>query len=308
MPINIPNNLPAYTTLLNENIFVMSHDRASKQDIRPLRIAILNLMPTKIVTETQLMRLLSNTALQVDIDLIQTASHTSKNTSASHLHNFYTTFDKVRDMRYDGLIITGAPIEHLEYEEINYWDELKEILEWSKTNVYSTMHICWAAVAGLFYHYGVKKHLLDEKIFGVFPHKVTSHNNPLLNSFDDVFMVPHSRYTDIRREDIDSIPNLNLLSYSDECGVYLVADKTNRQIYITGHSEYDRDTLKNEYLRDIERGLNTKLPQNYFPDNNPDNTPILSWRCHSSLMFSNWLNFCVYQQTPFDLSQLAPLE
>mgnify|MGYP001354217095 FL=1 len=308
MPINIPNNLPAYKTLLNENIFVMSHDRASKQDIRPLRIAILNLMPTKIVTETQLLRLLSNTALQVDIDLIQTASHTSKNTSASHLHNFYTTFDKVRHLRYDGLIITGAPIEHLEYDDVNYWDELKEILEWSKTNVYSTMHICWAAGAGLFYHYGVEKHLLDEKVFGVFPHKVNCHNNPLLNSFDDVFMVPHSRYTDIKREDIDSIPSLNLLSYSDECGVYLVADKTNRQIFITGHSEYDRDTLKNEYLRDIERGINTKLPKNYFPDNNPDNTPILSWRCHSSLMFSNWLNFCVYQQTPFDLNELEPLE
>lgn len=308
MPIKIPNNLPAYTTLLNENIFVMSHDRASKQDIRPLRIAILNLMPTKIETETQLLRLLSNTALQVDIDLIQTASHTSKNTSASHLQNFYTTFEQVKECRYDGLIITGAPVEHLEYEDVNYWDELKEILEWSKTNVYSTMHICWAAQAGLFYHYGVKKYLLEEKISGIFPHKVNCRNNPLLNSFDDIFMVPHSRYTDIKREDIENVPHLNLLSYSDECGVYLVADKTNRQIFITGHSEYDRDTLKNEYLRDIERGLNPKVPQNYFPDNNPDNTPILSWRCHSSLMFSNWLNFCVYQQTPYDLSELDPID
>ncbi len=304
MPIKIPNNLPAFTTLVNENIFIMSDDRAEHQDIRPLKIAILNLMPKKIETETQLLRVLSNTPLQVDIELVQLSSHTSKHTSAEHMLAFYKTFDEIRDNRYDGFIITGAPVELLEFEEVDYWEELCEIMEWSKRHVFSTLHICWGAQAGLYYHYGVPKYKLDEKMFGVFPHKIVSANNPLLKGFDDSFLVPHSRYTDTRREDIVKVPELDILSESEISGVYIVSDLANRNFFISGHSEYERLTLANEYFRDVKKGLDIKAPFNYFPENNPEASPNFSWCCHANLMFSNWLNYCVYQQTPFDLSEL----
>lgn len=304
MPIKIPNDLPAYTTLVNENIFIMCDDRAEHQDIRPLKIAILNLMPTKIETETQLLRLLSNTPLQVNIELIQTSSHTSKNTSAEHMLSFYKTFDEIKDNRYDGLIITGAPIEHLDYENVDYWGELCEIMEWSKTNVFSTIHICWGAQAGLYYHYGVHKYPLDKKMFGVFPHKIISPNHPLLKGFDDNFLAPHSRHTQVSKEDILKVPELEILTESKISGIHIVCDRSNRQFFITGHSEYDRNTLANEFFRDMKKGLDIDVPFNYFPQNDPELTPPFSWCCHANLMFSNWLNYCVYQQTPFDLSTL----
>lgn len=308
MPINIPNNLPAYTTLISENIFVMSQDRAAHQDIRPLKIALLNLMPKKIETETQLLRLLSNTPLQVDIELIQAASHISKNTPNEHLFNFYKTFDIVKKNRYDGLIITGAPIEQIPFEEVDYWDELCEIMEWSKSHVFSTIHICWGAQAGLYYHYGIPKHPLPQKMFGVFPHKITSSTHPLLKGFDELFMAPHSRHTEVRAEDIAKVPQLEVLTYSDISGVHIVGDKSCRQFFITGHSEYDRETLSNEYFRDVNAGLSIALPYNYFPDDDSNNLPLFTWRCHASLLFSNWLNYCVYQQTPFDLNDLSLLD
>jgi len=308
MPIKIPNDLPAYTTLVNENIFIMCDDRAEHQDIRPLKIAILNLMPTKVETETQLLRLLSNTPLQVNIELIQTSSHTSKNTSAEHMLSFYKTFDEIKDNRYDGLIITGAPIEHLDYEDVDYWGELCEIMEWSKTNVFSTIHICWGAQAGLYYHYGVHKYPLEKKMFGVFPHKIISPNHPLLKGFDDNFLAPHSRHTQVSKEDILKVPELEILTESKISGIHIVCDRSNRQFFITGHSEYDRNTLANEFFRDIfrdmKKGLDIEVPFNYFPQNDPELTPPFSWCCHANLMFSNWLNYCVYQQTPFDLSTL----
>lgn len=307
MPIKIPDNLPAYSTLVNENIFVMSADRADHQDIRPLRIAILNLMPKKIETETQLLRLLSNSPLQVDIELIQVASHKSKNTSAEHMLRFYKTFSEVKDEKYDGLIITGAPVEQLEFEEVDYWDELCKIMDWSKKNVYSTMHICWGAQAGLYYHYGIPKYLLNEKMFGVFPHRITTENNPLLKGFDDVFYVPHSRHTEIRREDIEKVPDLEIIAESDISGVHLVCDRTNRQYFITGHSEYDRDTLSNEFFRDLSKGLDIKIPYNYFPENDPEKNPKSQWFCHANLLFSNWLNYCIYQRTPFNLDELEEI-
>jgi homoserine O-succinyltransferase len=307
MPIKIPDNLPAYSTLVNENIFVMSAGRADHQDIRPLRIAILNLMPKKIETETQLLRLLSNSPLQVDIELIQVASHKSKNTSAEHMLRFYKTFSEVKDEKYDGLIITGAPVEQLEFEEVDYWDELCKIMDWSKKNVYSTMHICWGAQAGLYYHYGIPKYLLNEKMFGVFPHRITTENNPLLKGFDDVFYVPHSRHTEIRREDIEKVPDLEIIAESDISGVHLVCDRTNRQYFITGHSEYDRDTLSNEFFRDLSKGLDIKIPYNYFPENDPEKTPKSQWFCHANLLFSNWLNYCIYQRTPFNLDELEEI-
>lgn len=307
MPIKIPDNLPAYSTLVNENIFVMSADRADHQDIRPLRIAILNLMPKKIETETQLLRLLSNSPLQVDIELIQVASHKSKNTSAEHMLRFYKTFSEVKDEKYDGLIITGAPVEQLEFEEVDYWDELCKIMDWSKKNVYSTMHICWGAQAGLYYHYGIPKYLLNEKMFGVFPHRITTENNPLLKGFDDVFYVPHSRHTEIRREDIEKVSELEIIAESDISGVHLVCDRTNRQYFITGHSEYDRDTLSNEFFRDLSKGLDIKIPYNYFPENDPEKTPKSQWFCHANLLFSNWLNYCIYQRTPFNLDELEEI-
>lgn len=306
MPINIPNNLPAYATLLDENVFVMTDEIASKQDIRPLRIAILNLMPKKIETETQILRLLSNTPLQVDIDLLQTASHQSRNTSAEHLLNFYTTFDAVRDKRYDGLIITGAPVEQMEFRDVDYWRELTEIFDWSKANVYSTLHICWGAQAGLFYHYGIPKYDLPKKMFGIFPHKILLPNHPLLKGFDENFMVPHSRHTEVRACDIEQNSQLEILTTSKISGVHIVANKNGRQFFMTGHSEYDRETIAGEYFRDVEKGLPIEIPVNYFPNDNTAETPLYSWRCHANLMFSNWLNYCVYQQTPFDLEELAP--
>ncbi len=304
MPIKIPNNLPAFSTLANENIFVMSDDRAEHQDIRPLKIAILNLMPKKIETETQILRLLSNTPLHVNIELLQVSSHQSKNTSAEHMLAFYKTFEDIKNENFDGLIITGAPIEHLEYEDVDYWDEICKIMEWSKTNVYSTIHICWGAQAGLYYHYGVRKYSLDSKMFGVFPHRIVSPNHPLLKGFDDIFMVPHSRYTQVSKEDILKVPELEILTESEISGIHIVCDRSNRQFFITGHSEYDRDTLANEFFRDLQKGLDIQVPYNYFPQNDPEKTPPFSWCCHANLMFSNWLNYCVYQQTPFDLSQL----
>lgn len=304
MPIRISSELPAFKTLGEENIFVMSSERAEHQDIRPLKVIILNIMPKKIETESQLMRLLSNTPLQVDIELLQVASHTSKNTSQNHLEAFYTTFDEIKNKRYDGMIITGAPVELLEYEEVDYWEEICEIMEWSKTHVYSTLHICWAAQAGLYYHFGIPKYTLDKKMFGVFPHKAEVDNRQLLRGFDDIFLVPHSRNTEIRREDIEKVPQLQILTSSELSGVHIVANKNGRQYFITGHSEYDRETLSNEYFRDLDKGLDIQIPYNYFPEDNPENTPVFSWRCTANLMFSNWLNYCVYQNTPFNLEEL----
>ncbi len=304
MPIKIPDNLPAAEILSNENIFVMTEERAMHQDIRPLKIAILNLMPTKIVTETQLLRLVGNTPIQVDIVLLHPQTHTSKNTPEEHLATFYKTFDVVKNERFDGLLITGAPIETMPFEEVTYWDELKAIMDWSLTNVYSTFHICWAAQAGLYHHYGIPKYPLPEKMFGVFRHKINKKNVMLFRGFDDEFFVPHSRHTGIKREDIEKVSELEILSESDESGVYIVKTQGGRQIFVTGHSEYDPLTLKAEYDRDVSKGLNIKVPQNYFLDDDPAKEPIVKWRGHANLLFSNWLNYYVYQQTPFDLNQL----
>ncbi len=304
MPIKIPSNLPAFSTLQEEKIFAMTTDRAEHQDIRPLNIAILNLMPKKIETETQILRLLSNTPLQVDIDFVQTKTHVSKNTSSEHLIKFYTTFDEIKNNRYDGFIITGAPVEQIEFNEVDYWDELCEIMEWTKTNVYSTLHICWGAQAGLFYHYGIPKYPLDKKMFGIFPHYMINPTHPLLKGFDEVFCVPHSRHTEVREEDIEKIDSLEILTKSDMSGVHIVASKNGRQYFLTGHSEYDRETLANEYFRDKDKGLPIDIPYNYFPDDNSENAPVFTWRCHANQIFSNWLNYCVYQETPFDLSEL----
>lgn len=304
MPIRIPDNLPAIETLNNENIFVMQESCAYKQDIRQLKIAILNLMPTKIDTETQIMRLLSNSPLQVDITLLHPKTYISKNISQEHLIKFYNTFDEIKNEKFDGLIITGAPVEKLEFEEVAYWEELKEIMDWSVKNVYSTFHICWAAQAGLYHHYGIKKYLLEKKKFGVFPHVINKKNIKLLRGFDDIFMAPHSRNTEIRREDIEKISSLELLSNSSEAGVYIVQAMNGRQIFVTGHSEYDPLTLKGEYDRDILKGLKIDVPRNYYPDDDPTKTPKVTWRCHANLLFSNWLNYYVYQETPYDLSRL----
>ncbi|MBO5264559.1 MAG: homoserine O-succinyltransferase [Ruminococcus sp.] len=304
MPIRISSELPAFKTLMNENIFVMSKERAEHQDIRPLKVVILNIMPKKIETESQLLRLLSNTPLQVDIDLLHVASHVSKNTSLNHLSSFYKTFDEIKNTRYDGMIITGAPVELLDYEQVDYWDEICRIMEWSITHVFSTLHICWAAQAGLYYHFGIPKYPLDKKMFGIFPHKTEVENCQLLRGFDDVFFVPHSRNSEIRREDIEKVSQLEILTSSDISGVHIVANKNGRQYFITGHSEYDRDTIANEYFRDMQKGIDIQLPYNYFPDDNPNNTPKFSWRCTANLMFSNWLNYCVYQLTPFNLEEL----
>lgn len=304
MPIRISSELPAFKTLMNENIFVMSKERAEHQDIRPLKVVILNIMPKKIETESQLLRLLSNTPLQVDIDLLHVASHVSKNTSLNHLSSFYKTFDEIKNTRYDGMIITGAPVELLDYEQVDYWDEICKIMEWSITHVFSTLHICWAAQAGLYYHFGIPKYPLDKKMFGIFPHKAEVENCQLLRGFDDVFFVPHSRNSEIKREDIEKVSQLEILTSSDISGVHIVANKNGRQYFITGHSEYDRDTIANEYFRDMQKGIDIQLPYNYFPDDNPNNTPKFSWRCTANLMFSNWLNYCVYQLTPFNLEEL----
>ena len=304
MPIKIPNDLPAVKVLSDENIFVMTETRAITQDIRPLKILLLNLMPKKIETETQFSRLLGNSPLQVELELIHTSSHKSKNVTEEHLLSFYKTFDGVRDNYYDGLIITGAPVEHMEFEQVEYWDELVEIMEWSKTHVHSTLHICWGAQAGLYYHYGIKKHPLDKKLFGVFPHKVDYKRSILFRGFDDSFMIPHSRHTTVIREDIENTPGLKILASSEEAGVYAVSNKKGRQIFITGHSEYDADTLKGEYLRDLSQGKPIEIPKNYFPGDNPKKAPVVSWRAHANLLFSNWLNYFVYQTTPYDISKL----
>ena len=305
MPIKIPNDLPAVKTLTDENIFVMTETRAITQDIRPLKILLLNLMPKKIETETQLSRLLGNTPLQVELELIHTKSHKSKNVAEEHLLSFYKIFDDVRDNYYDGLVITGAPVEHLSFEEVEYWSELVEIMEWSKTHVHSTLHICWGAQAGLYYHYGISKRPLDEKMFGVFPHKVDYKRSILFRGFDDQFMAPHSRHTTVLREDIEAVAGLKILASSDEAGVYAISNKNGRQIFITGHSEYDADTLKNEYLRDLSQGKPIKMPKNYFPDDNAKKAPIVTWRAHANLLFSNWLNYFVYQTTPYDILDVA---
>lgn len=304
MPIKIPNELPAVKVLNSENIFVMTETRAITQDIRPLKLLILNLMPLKIDTEIQLTRMLGNTPLQIEIELIKTSTYESKNTSAEHLLAFYKTFDEVRDKTFDGLIITGAPVEQMEFEEVEYWEELCEIMEWSKKNVTSTFHICWGAQAGLYYHYGIKKYPLEKKLFGVYPHTVEYKNSILMRGFDDTFYVPHSRHTTIKKEDIEKVPELKILSTSPQAGVYAVSSKNGRQIFITGHSEYDPGTLKKEYLRDKNLGLPIDIPENYFPDDDDTKEPISTWRAHANLLYTNWLNYFVYQTTPYDIKDI----
>ncbi len=304
MPIKVPSDLPAVQTLAEENIFVMTEKRAITQDIRPLKILLLNLMPKKIETETQLARMLGNSPLQVELTLIHTESHVSKNTSAEHLLAFYKTFGDVKDENFDGMIITGAPVENMPFEEVEYWDELCEIMEWSKTHVTSTFHICWGAQAGLYYHYGIQKYPLEQKMFGIFPHTADYQKSILLRGFDDVFMVPHSRHTTVKREDIEAVPELRILASSPEAGVYIVATDGGSQIFVTGHSEYDADTLKNEYLRDKNAGLPIELPKNYFPDDDESKEPPKTWRSHANLLYSNWLNYYVYQTTPYDLTEI----
>lgn len=304
MPIKIPNGLPATKTLQDENIFVMSETRAGMQDIRPLKILLLNLMPTKIDTETQLSRLLGNTPLQVELTLIHTKSHQSKNTSQEHLLAFYKGFNDVKNENFDGMIITGAPVEHLEFEEVEYWDELCEIMEWTKTHVHSTFHICWGAQAGLYYHFGIQKHPLPKKMFGIFPHKADYKRSILLRGFDDTFMVPHSRHTTVLREDIERVPEIKILASSAEAGVYAMSTENGKQIFITGHSEYDANTLNKEYVRDVNAGKPIEVPKNYYPNDDPSLEPLVTWRSHANLLYSNWLNYFVYQTTPYDLEQL----
>lgn len=305
MPIKIPNELPAVKILEDENIFVMTETRAITQDIRPLKILILNLMPTKVDTETQLSRLLGNTPLQVEIELIHTESHKSKNTSEEHLLAFYKQFSDVRDRFFDGMIITGAPVEKLPFREVDYWNELSEIMEWSKTHVQSTLHICWGAQAGLYYHFGIDKEELPEKLSGVYAHKVDYKRSILFRGFDDVFYVPHSRYTTVPREAIENTPGLKILASSDKAGVYAVITPGGRQIFLTGHSEYDADTLYKEYTRDKAAGISPKIPENYFPDDDDTKAPIISWRGHATLLFTNWLNYFVYQTTPYDIKKIG---
>ncbi len=304
MPIRINDELPAKQNLEIENIFVMSNKRADQQDIRPLKIIILNLMPTKLETETQLLRLLSNTPLQIDVDFLQVATHEAKNVSKSHMDKFYYTIDQIKGNKYDGMIITGAPVEHLEFEDVDYWEELCTIMEWSKKNVYSTFHICWGAQAGLYYHYGIKKYKLDKKVFGVFEHFSLDDTHPLMRGLDDIYYVPHSRHTELRRQDIAQVKDLQIISYSEYAGVHIVADMDCRQFFITGHSEYDRDTLAKEYFRDKEKGLPIDKPFNYFPNDDERLVPKVSWKGTGNLIFNNWLNYFVYQKTPYDLSTL----
>lgn len=304
MPIKIPNDLPAVKTLNDENIFVMTETRAITQDIRPLKILLLNLMPKKIETETQISRLLGNSPLQVDLEFLHTKSHISKNTSAEHLFAFYKTFEDVKDRTFDGMIITGAPVEKLPFEKVEYWAELCEIMEWSKTHVHSTFHICWGAQAGLYYHYGIKKYTLEKKLFGVFPHTVDYKNSILFRGFDDIFMVPQSRHTTLKTEDIKAVPQLKILASSKETGVYAVSAQKGKQIFITGHSEYDANTLAEEYFRDLKSGEKIEIPKNYFKDDNSENPPTVSWRAHANLLFSNWLNYFVYQTTPYDINEI----
>ena len=305
MPICIPNDLPAAETLLRENIFVMAQNRAQTQHIRPLEIVLLNLMPTKVATETQLSRVLGNTPLQVNLELLHMASHESKNVSQEHLLSFYKTFDQIKHRKFDGMVITGAPVENIPFEEVDYWPELCQIMEWSKTHVHSTFHICWGAQAGLYYHYGINKHRLDKKLFGVYPHKADYKRAILLRGFDDVFYVPHSRHTTVLREDIEDVWDLRIIASSDEAGVYAVQTKLGRQIFVTGHSEYDPETLRNEYLRDKALGLPIDVPENYFPNDDDTKEPMVLWRGHGNLLFSNWLNYFVYQTTPYDIMEIG---
>ena len=304
MPINIPDDLPAYETLKKENIFVMPEERAVHQDIRALEILFLNLMPTKIVTETQIFRLLSNSPLQVEVDLLHPATHDSKNTKKAHLTKFYNTFSDIKDKNYDGLIITGAPVEHLDFKEVDYWQELKKIMNWSLDHVFSTLFICWGAQAGVYHFYDIPKYPLDKKLFGIFPHKICKQKTNLLRGFDNQFWVPHSRYTEIRAKDIKEVNSLEILSVSKKAGIYLFARKDRRHIFATGHSEYDADTLKKEYERDLKKGLEISIPENYFKDDDPEKPPVVKWRAHANLLYTNWLNYCVYQETPYDLSKL----
>ena len=308
MPIQIPNDLPAAGVLQQENIFVMTQTRAVSQDIRPLEIVLLNLMPTKVATETQFSRLLGNTPLQVRLELMHMSSHKSKNTSQDHLLSFYKSFDELKHRKFDGMVITGAPVENLDFEDVDYWQELTEIMEWTKTNVHSTIHICWGAQAGLYYHYGVPKYPLPEKLFGIFAHHTDYKRSILMRGFDDEFWVPHSRHTTVKREDVEAVPELKILASSEEAGVYAIASKAGRQIFITGHSEYDPLTLKAEYDRDKSQGLPIHVPYNYFPNDDDTKDPIVRWRGHANLLFSNWLNYFVYQTTPYDIMSISSIE
>lgn len=301
MPLNIPDNLPAATVLIEENIFIMTKSRAISQDIRPLKIGILNLMPKKMITEIQLLRLLGNTPLQIDITLLHSQTYESKNVSSEYLNKFYKVFDDIKDEKFDGFIITGAPVEKMDFEEVAYWNELKDIMDWTKTNVTSTFHICWGAQAALYHHYNIPKYQLSEKMFGIFKHTLNHKEPKLIRGFDDIFYVPHSRHTEVRREDIEKIKDLEIISESEESGVYMVISKDGKQVFITGHSEYDANTLKMEYDRDINEGKKIDIPINYFPDDDPTKEPLMRWRGHSNLLFSNWLNYYVYQETPYVL-------
>lgn len=305
MPLNIPDKLPAFDILQQENIFVMNQTKASHQDIRPMRLVILNLMPIKIATETHILRLLSNSPLQVEIVLLHTKDHVSKNTPMEHMETFYKTFEEINCFKFDGMIITGAPIEHLEFQEVDYWNELKGIMDWVKTNVTSTMFICWGAQAGLYHYYNIPKYKLPHKMFGVFNHHINNAKIPLIRGFDEEFQAPHSRHTEVRREDIIKIPELEIVAESDEAGIYIVMTKNGRQIFVTGHSEYDPTTLKGEYERDRNKGLNINIPKNYFPHNDPANMPKVRWKSHANLLFYNWLNYYVYQMTPYDINQIS---
>ncbi len=307
MPIRIPNDLPATKTLADENIFVMTETRAMTQDIRPLQVLLLNLMPTKVETETQLARLLGNTPLQVELELMQTASHEAKNAPPEHMLKFYTTFDKVRHRNFDGMIITGAPVEKLDFEEVEYWQELCRIMEWSKTHVHSTFHICWGAQAALYYHYGIPKHTLPEKLSGVFEHRVERRSSMLMRGFDDVFLAPHSRHTTVLREDVEKCDRLRIVAASDRAGVYVMMTDGGRQVFITGHSEYDADTLQKEYLRDKGQGLDPHVPEHYFPGDDDTRAPLVTWRSHANLLYQNWLNYYVYQTTPYDIAAIEPM-
>lgn len=306
MPIKVSDSLPAIEILNNENIFVITETRAMTQDIRPLEILILNLMPTKVETETQLLRVLGNTPLQINVQFLRMKTHESKNTSKSHIETFYKTFDEIRDSKFDGMIITGAPVEKMEFEEVDYWEELCEIMDWSTTNVTSTFHICWGAQAALYHHYGIPKHPVDKKVFGIFEHYVVpdKKHKILLRGFDDSFWVPHSRHTEVREEDIEKVSSLEILAKSDEAGVYIITDKNERRFFITGHSEYDSMTLNGEYVRDVNKGLEIDVPKNYYPDDNPELEPIVRWRAHANLLYSNWLNYFVYQTTPYDIKTI----
>lgn len=308
MPIKIPDHLPAVDVLHQENIFVMTQNRATSQDIRPLQILLVNLMPKKIVTEVQFSRLLGNTSLQIELELVAPRTHTSMNTPQEHLQAFYKSFDSVRDRNFDGCIITGAPVEHLEFEDVDYWQELCDIMEWTKQHVHSTFHICWGAQAGLYYHYGIPKVALPSKLFGVYPHQVEYKRSILFRGFDDEFYVPHSRHTTVRREDIEAVPELRILSSSPQAGVYAVYAKKHKQFFVTGHSEYDADTLEQEYLRDVAAGKPISVPENYYPGDDVHQSPRVCWRAHANLLFCNWLNYFVYQTTPYDLSMIPSLE